>query len=1428
MSTEAELRIEKAIAICDEMSPQSTDGTWLEDLTVEVGPYISEWDIDQCYRWADWPEREYRASGSTRRDLGIDVVAIGSDGRHIAIQCKARQLDQQGRGNSVSKEEINSFVADASGDLWAERWIVVNGDVSLGENAQEIESRTGKSIKLVNITDDLLQQRQSSAGDEECPHCAPNPDGEWRSRTRSCMQAEAIAESVRKLEDHAQSNSRGLPVGQARGKIILPCGTGKTRISLRIVEQLTPPGELSIVLCPSIALVAQIRREYLQHAQGRLRALAVCSDATAGYDPSREGSRDTASDPTLDNSNVSASVVKGKVTTDPAEIARWIRDGQKVGRLNVIFGTYQSGRPIADALQETGVTARVLVADEAHRTAGLRRKKSAKSTPLSPDEQRVRDFTLCHDNKAMPAAYRVYQTATPRTYNDAAKAKVDRNSDWIVRSMDDPETFGVDLYRKSYVEAVNNGWLADYRIIAVGINDPDAYAVANRLAQSTESTGRKGQNRLTTSHFLRGLAFALAMGGAAQSRDSGSIPIKSCIAFMNTVDKSKNMAKDLQQNDVKDWLRRWLSQYSNGRTAADYSLEHLDATSNVALRESAKHRLAAATESEPHGVINVGIFGEGVDSPSLSAVAFLEPRKSPIDVIQAVGRAMRTAPDKSMGYIICPSSSRRTPTPRRFSARAGRKRGGRSWDRYSWPCALTTSASRNNCPICFTCTCPGSPRRSAPSSALRDPRASASNAGFMRANRVRRKKRRRTLRGGRVPAQTISFRCGKPPEPIEKVLQEVRRPYNATSIITAKLNNDHSLELRTDSVVRDKPDDDGNPGPMDVRKTRVRIKALLNNNEGVVLPPLEEQEKRRKERERQANEHQLRMLKEMQEFGEAIRINLLEKSGLTGDRVLRDLNILEESVREAAYHLNADELRPALDRHFGLDNLKESDLNKQADGCTIAALLMMNAAMLHQRIANGRWLPGVSDLSAVKNDVNVVRRISREWNQITRHDFLPVLEPAVKVIEAVEDTGKLTGLERALSHIAAEAERIAETYADMGADHAGPLFNRVMGNQASDGAYFTRPVAASLAARLTLDACGDVDWTDLSVWKEHKTVDVACGSGTLLAAMLTDMKRRASERGASELQIAGLQKLAVEETIKGLDINPVSLQLAASQLTAGNHDIRYLRMGLHLMPYGPQPDGTGRVTAGSLELLGQRTIVAREGELDIADAKIASQTVWPSAPPADYSEMEEVVDSVRDPRIVIMNPPFTERVRMGEKFPKPIQESLRKRTDALEELLVKNDSELTKFVSRRAVRPLFVALAEKIVAEKSGILTMLNPTIMFSATSGQQERRVLAQRFHIHTVLTSHQPGQINLSQNTNINESIVVMRRHNGGPKPPTRFISLDRMPSREEDVANLHESLGRCIGEIIPNGWGVVCEWPTERMETGDWGPAIWRSQH
>ena len=1410
MITDERTRLEELIAHVDEASEHQTGGGWLEVATVHAGSLIKEWDIADCWAWDDWPDREKQFPATSDRDIGVDVVAVRrSDGKHIAIQCKARQLDEHGAGNPIGKSEIDSFANASAGSFWSERWIVTNGNVSMGANALQALSMHEKPIKQVNIAHDLRQQLESvtSGHDERSLSEPPNSSDDGPRQTKSCMQREAVAESVRILREHEGSNSGGLPIGQARGKIILPCGTGKTRISLRIVEELTPRGAVSVVLSPSIALVAQIRREYLQHARVPLRALAVCSDETAGYDTRKEDTRDSEKDPTVDSGNVSANEVKGLVTTNHKQIADWMRDCEESGDVSVIFGTYQSGHRIAKALSITGITVSVLIADEAHRTAGLRRSRARSAEKREADEQPLRDFTLCHDNDAFPAKYRVYQTATPRIY-DLGKAGWRSNDEWLIRTMDDESTFGVDLYRKSYVEAVENGWLADYRIIAIGINDREAYEQANQLARETDMGSRRP---LTSKDYMQGLAFAMAMGGATQAEGSSHVPIKSCIAFMNTVHKSKNMAKALQTVAVRGWLSEWLSANDLKRPVSPYTLEHLDATSNVTARDNAKQRLADASIEHPHGVINVGIFGEGTDAPSLSAVGFLEPRKSPIDVIQAVGRAMRTTPGKETGYIICPIVIPPNVDPELWLSVSDK----REWEELGQILlALRAHDERieNSLEKMLNLRLPPTPDAGRAIVAVPDGETGrVSYHEHDGASDETREAVNRVLDGTSTTADEF--------QPVPDVaVSDAPLDQQPTHIISGVQKDDGSKELRIDAVVRDKPNPGEMLGNVDYEKSKKRALDMINGKTGTRLREPEKSAK--PPRDEQAVMKVFQELK-WDENSNAIKMNLLAKSGLTTNRVVRDLNLLEGGVKEAAHHLKADCLKPVLDRHFGLDNLK-SDKDR-ADGCTIAALLMMNAAMLHQRIANGRWMTGVDDLENVSNSVNVVRRVTRQWNEIIERDFKPVMQPARDVIYLIEDTGKLGGLERALRHLASEAARIAETYADMGADHAGALFNRVMGDQASDGAYFTRPVAASIAARLTLDAVGDADWSAEKTWRANKVVDLACGSGTLLAAMLTEMKRRAREKGANERKVGILQRAAVEKTIKGMDINPVSLQLAASQLTAGYQGIRYREMGLHLMPYGPSGFGSSQARAGTLELLGQRAMIAGDDAMRVGDEDIGSREVW--GRDEDDGELENAVEAASESRIVIMNPPFTNRANMGQKFPKEAQRSLRSRVDKLENALTANDPAMSDFANKNAIAPLFNALADKCLLPTDSVFTSIRPSVNLSAPSAAFERRETARRFSVRTVVACHVPTQVNMSQGTGINECIVVAKRHDG-PATPTRFIALDRMPANDEEAADLHEQIQECREGNLANGWGEVSYWPVERIEEGDWTPGVWRS--
>ena len=51
---------------------------------------------------------------------------------------------------------------------------------------------------------------------------------------------------------------------------------------------------------------------------------------------------------------------------------------------------------------------------------------------------------------------------------------------------------------------------------------------------------------------------------------------------------------------------------------------------------------------------NARCLTEGVDIPDIDCVLFADPKKSTIDIVQAVGRALRLSEGKKFGYVIVP------------------------------------------------------------------------------------------------------------------------------------------------------------------------------------------------------------------------------------------------------------------------------------------------------------------------------------------------------------------------------------------------------------------------------------------------------------------------------------------------------------------------------------------------------------------------------------------------------------------------------------------------------------------------------------------------------------------------------------------------------------------------------------------------------
>ena len=207
------------------------------------------------------------------------------------------------------------------------------------------------------------------------------------------------------------------------------------------------------------------------------------------------------------------------------------------------------------------------------------------------------------------------------------------------------------LHRLPFKTAVENGMLSDYRVIVLGVSQASVTPGLRRRLEGL-STETSGKNVPTTNDMTRVLGVSLAVNGVTEGSDlerPGKLP--RTLAFANSILRSKWYASALVESEV---LRATTRQMETGR-AMKVVTQHLDASASALQRNRGLRALANADrEGECRVLCNVKLFTEGVDVPQLDAVAFLDPRDSQVDVVQAVGRVMRKAPGKRFGYIIIP------------------------------------------------------------------------------------------------------------------------------------------------------------------------------------------------------------------------------------------------------------------------------------------------------------------------------------------------------------------------------------------------------------------------------------------------------------------------------------------------------------------------------------------------------------------------------------------------------------------------------------------------------------------------------------------------------------------------------------------------------------------------------------------------------
>ncbi|MBU0595589.1 DEAD/DEAH box helicase family protein, partial [Candidatus Bipolaricaulota bacterium] len=356
-----------------------------------------------------------------------------------------------------------------------------------------------------------------------------------------------------------------------------------------------------------------------------IRPFAVCSDVTAGKPI--EGENATPYDLPIPPTTSVAALVNAGLGNPATE------------HMTVVFSTYQSIQVVADVQRSTGLVFDLVVCDEAHRTTGV--------SGLHEDDSA---FLKVHDNLTVPARQRLYMTATPRIYKPAAKAEA-QEDDLLLASMDDIDIYGPEFFRLGFGESVELGLLADYKVLILTVEET---AVSRSFQNLLSSNGEL--NLPDVAKFigcLTGLAKLPATGeGAFQSDES---PMERAVAFWSTIKESERFAD--QFDLVAQHYNRQRRVRSPQTDKRDISVptRHVDGTDKISSRRKDIRWLKETPpENECRVLSNARCLTEGVDVPALDAVMFLKPRRSKIDIVQAVGRVMRKPPGKTFGYIILP------------------------------------------------------------------------------------------------------------------------------------------------------------------------------------------------------------------------------------------------------------------------------------------------------------------------------------------------------------------------------------------------------------------------------------------------------------------------------------------------------------------------------------------------------------------------------------------------------------------------------------------------------------------------------------------------------------------------------------------------------------------------------------------------------
>jgi superfamily II DNA or RNA helicase len=541
-------------------------GNYFEHLTklyFKINPIYSFYD--EVWLFDEVPSRELEYLGLPSHDLGIDLIAKQGNEYH-AIQCKYHS----DKTSSVTFKEVSTFISLLeSNDKITQGYICSSADLT---------SRNFKKLKTKPIN--LIMSDSWQLLDEE-----------FFNDVRKTIEGKKVKLTPFQPREHQkkalkESKNHFIKEDHSRGKLIFPCGAGKSLTGFWMTQELK--SKSTIIAVPSLSLVKQTLEVYLREIVAknkRIKWLCICSDEGIGKND----------DVAIFTENLGV-----PCQTDPTYIEQWLKDN--IDEEKIIFTTYQSGRIIAEISKRLNFTFDVGIFDEAHKTVGSNKK--------------LFSHLLFEENISI--SKRIFMTATERFY---AGSKDD------IISMDDDYIYGDTFAQMSFKEAIERGLLTDYKVITIDVKKSEIaeFIRDNNLVQLNDKWKKETE--------ARSLASMLALRKAMKR-----FSIKNAVSFHSSIEKAVRNKE----------LQKYITETYNYAPIDTYTVSGKQSTSkrNDIVQEFASSNKALIT--------NARCLTEGVDVPNIDCIVFADPKKSRVDIVQALGRALRKKQGKDWGYVILP------------------------------------------------------------------------------------------------------------------------------------------------------------------------------------------------------------------------------------------------------------------------------------------------------------------------------------------------------------------------------------------------------------------------------------------------------------------------------------------------------------------------------------------------------------------------------------------------------------------------------------------------------------------------------------------------------------------------------------------------------------------------------------------------------